>query len=168
MELYIAATCSAIDENGRRGLPARCNEKWFHDTFCGGKPPDKSKGEEGIWEAVKSFNVYSLLAVLVSLPPFLNKHMMGTSTVVRSVKHQIFGLTKEDHGIVDCEALRELVFQCLFAGTRLNDSAFFEATPPEVTMSSGQVWTFEHSRVALDWMVPRKPGQLEGSRKSYW
>merc|ERR1712139_695918 len=90
-------------------------------------------------EAVTSFNVYSLTAVLMALPPFVNKYTNGTEAIVRSVKHMIIGVSKENHGVVDSNGIRELIFQCLFSGCCLNDSNFDKRKPPQMEMNPGKV-----------------------------
>merc|ERR1711865_90324 len=121
MQLWTAASTSPSAATGRMGLPDRCDQKWFADTFCAGKQPNVEDGEKGVWEAVQSFRVYALLQVLITLPPFMNQHVQCgiTSVTVRSVQHRIIGLTKEDHGICDPDAVKELIFQSLFFGAWL-------------------------------------------------
>lgn len=158
MKLWTA--CSMPSSQGRRGLPSRCDTEWFIETFCDGIRPNAEKGEDGVWEAVRALNCYTLLAVLMALPPFVNKYIRGTPTTVRSVTHTIIGLTKGNHGVIDDNAMRECIFQCLFSGTYLNDSRFDYETgsSPQVPMTNGQIWKCQDPRDALDWMLPRPPG----------
>merc|ERR1712070_871465 len=160
-KLWSAVNIPANQPEGRRGLPPRCDQEWFVKTFCDGNRPNTQKGQDGVWEALSGFNVYTLLAILVALPPFVHKYIRGTPTTVRSVTHTIIGLTAEENGATDTAAIRELIFQCLFSGTYLNDSRFDMGSPPQVPLSGDKVWTCKDPRDALDWMLPRKPGQSD-------
>lgn len=48
-------------------LPARCDQQWFCDTFCGGCGASRSI-EDSMWDLVKTFNMYDPLAILAALP----------------------------------------------------------------------------------------------------
>lgn len=163
MKLWTAAATGPDAPFGRRGLPPRCNQEWFIDTFCGGVQPDTNDSSV-IFEACTSFNVYSLLTVLVALPPFLNKYINAKPITVRSVKHLIIGSSKDDHGLNDLDGIRELVYECLFSGCRLNDSKFDDSSPT-IRLSKGGEWKWTKPREALDWMLP---GRTEAGRNDFW
>jgi inosine-uridine nucleoside N-ribohydrolase len=141
----------------RRGLPPRCDQQWFMDTFCEGQKVDLAKGDEGVWDAVRGLNCYTLLAMLMALPPIVNRYIKGTPTTVRATVHNNIGVTKEEHGIKDDVAIRELIFQCLFSGCYLNDSRFDLEKAPQVQQNGGRLWTCKDPRDALGWLLPRKP-----------
>jgi inosine-uridine nucleoside N-ribohydrolase len=163
MRLWAAITAPTDQPHLRRGLPPRCDEQWFIDTFCEGNKPDLARGDVGIWEAVRGLNCYTLLTMLMALPPFVNRYINGTPTTVRSTLHTIIGLTKEDHGVKDSIAIREMIFQCLFSGCYLNDSRFDLERPPEVQIPGGPLWVCKEPREVLDWLLPRKPAASD-----YW
>jgi hypothetical protein len=151
-KLYTAA-CTDPEEVGRRGLPLNCNQKWFCDTFCGGKTPKENKADM-VFEACEVFEIYSLLAVLVALPPVLNTYIEPKATVVRSVKHLVIGSNENDSGLKDVEGLMALIYQCLFSGTRLNNSSFKLDEPPDIPLASGKKWKWRKHTDALSWMLP--------------
>jgi len=175
VKLFSAATSPPENRARRRSLPGRCDAAWFKDSFCGGKVPDESKGDDGLWEVVESFNVYSLLAVLMAMPPFRNKYIKGTPTTVRSVRHQLIGMSKEDHGVIDTSAVRGMIFQCLSSGVLLNESKFDIGPNPERMFGKERVqdktdrtsvrpdgsprqWQWESHRTSLAWMLPGQKG----------
>lgn len=167
------ASSAPPQDPGRRSLPGRCSTEWFVDTFCAGRVPDHSKGSGDIWDSIVSFKVYSLLAILITLPPFVNRYIDSTSTVVRSVTHHIIGIDAEKHGTKDQDAVRGLIFQCLSAGVLLNESKFDmpplpgsevpENPSPQRSRSRGdsarRSQKSESHRECLKWMLPTTGGR---------
>jgi len=60
---------NTTDPGVRKGLPARCDRRWFVDTFCGGNHiPLSRSGEDSIWDGVTGFMQYDTIALLASIP----------------------------------------------------------------------------------------------------
>ncbi|CAE8691868.1 unnamed protein product [Polarella glacialis] len=87
------------------------------------------------------------------------------------------GLTSEDHGIADDQALRALIYQCLFLGTRLNASEFELSSPPPIpltvtrgdSLENGNYWTFDERELSLDYLLPDDDAQgVAGLQEVQW
>ncbi|CAE8602195.1 unnamed protein product, partial [Polarella glacialis] len=160
---WIAACASPSDALLRRGLAPSCDREWFLKVFCNGVAPE---GDD-IWQAVQNVTVYSSLALLAVLPHVFNRFTKGHSCIVRSTPHTVVGLTSEDHGIADDQALRALIYQCLFLGTRLNASEFELSSPPPIpltvtrgdSLENGNYWTFDERELSLDYLLPDDDAQ---------
>jgi len=96
---------------------------------------------------------------------------------VRSTPHTVVGLTSEDHGIADDQALRALIYQCLFLGTRLNASEFELSSPPPIpltvtrgdSLENGNYWTFDERELSLDYLLPDDDAQgVAGLQEVQW
>ena len=56
------------DPNVRKGLPPRCDRKWFIDTFCGGDDDDSRCCDDTAWDLVTGFMQYDTIALLAAVP----------------------------------------------------------------------------------------------------
>lgn len=52
----------------RKGLPPRCNRKWFIDTFCGGDDDESRCCDDTAWDLVTGFMQYDTIALLAAIP----------------------------------------------------------------------------------------------------
>ena len=94
----------------------------------------------------------------------LTDSLQAKSVTVRSATHLIIGESAASSGVKDAEAVRGLIYQCLFKGTRLNSSDYGLEAPPSLPLdltngatampSSSSVWHFDTSERALSWLVP--------------
>jgi len=147
------------DVSDRRGLPARCDQKWFFEEFVVTNPP-ADLDHEDIWPFVGCFNLFIPLQLIMALPHVYNRVFQGTNLTVRGVQHTVVGLVRESPGVKDSHAVRALLLQCLFMGARLNASEFRTATPPPIAYAGcrgappGSEWRFDERHEALDWMQP--------------
>lgn len=71
-------------------------------------------------------------------------------------------------GLVDggAQKIQGLIFQCLFKGTRLNNSEYDLKQPPMIEIGSNQnrvEWRFDPREEALDWLIKR-PRDSESPR----
>lgn len=97
-ELWERAEASS-ESGGRKGLPERCDGKWFRKTFCGGQDPLQAVQNRGsCWQAVKSLNLYDPVAVLAGLPGPQDLFDF-TEHVVNGTSHRIAGVSAEDPGV---------------------------------------------------------------------
>jgi inosine-uridine nucleoside N-ribohydrolase len=96
-ELFRRA-CLPAGDALRLGLPDRCNMSWFVNTFCGGEGADR-KPEEGIWDFIKTFNLYDP-ATLVATIPNLREHFFAPFVVeVHGVEHLVIGVSAKSHNV---------------------------------------------------------------------
>ena len=130
-ELWARANAPAGDRAKRRALPARCDREWFVRSFCNKEHPP-GVGDEDVWHTVESVRLYNPMALLVSLPPFVDQFLESTPLTVRSAKHRVIGLS-DDSGCVhrwNLGRLRSLIYQCLYNGTTANASEYALGSPP--------------------------------------
>lgn len=149
------------DDPERCGLPARCDREWFVRSFC---PAGAPENDDDVWSKIESFNVYNPLALLVSLPFVVDRFMNAHFAKVRSATHKILGLSEELPGVEDANAIRELIYQCLFKGARINMSDYELDLPPPIPLSvpdaghqddsEHPMWVFDCSEEALTWLRP--------------
>mmetsp|Transcript_1402 Transcript_1402/g.2542 ORF Transcript_1402/g.2542 Transcript_1402/m.2542 type:complete len:645 (-) Transcript_1402:205-2139(-) len=59
---------SSDDPEVRKGLPPRCDRKWFTETFCGGKDDPSRGSDDSLWDLVTGFMQYDTLALLAAIP----------------------------------------------------------------------------------------------------
>lgn len=172
----------ADDDSIRRGLPARCDRKWFVKTFLSCEDPE----DDNIWPALSSFNVYSSLALLAAIPSVFHKYVDPVVLTVRGVKHRIVGISADQTGVTKTKAvhaIRSLIYQCLFKGTRLNASEFTFVEPPPIELDlvvpgrqekrvslmsaaaaevleprPATMWNFDACEEALDWLRQQSDG----------
>ena len=97
---------SDIGSADREDMPERCTKDWFCRTFTDGRGYDRKK-EDDIWDLVNVFMMYDPLTLLLSIPEFRDRHATPTTVVVNGVEHMVIGRTKEDHGLVDVDRLRQ-------------------------------------------------------------
>jgi len=126
------------------------NREWFIKTFCSS---GATVSDTDIWPAIDSFNVYSSLALLATLPIVFDRVTNSKPIIVRSVQHRIVGESKESPGVQDVSAVQSFVFQCFFKGTRLNASEFDLKTPPAIQLEKGDMWVFDEREEALNYLV---------------
>lgn len=156
--LWKAACAEPLDDE-RRGLPLRCNRRWFLESFCRGQVPES---DDNVWPSVKEFCVYGALAILATVPTMFSHIAEGTLVTVRGVSHTVVGISADNHGVRDLDNLRTLLFQSLFMGTRLNASEFDRVMPPPIEHSKPhckldnletKLWQYDPSEEALDWLL---------------
>ena len=102
--LWERACAPSGDASKRRKLPERCDRAWFVRSFCSGEHPPEP-GAEDVWAAVESVRLYNPMALLASLPPFVDQFLECTpvrvrwlglgvdqSSRVRSARHSVVGI----------------------------------------------------------------------------
>jgi len=126
---------NTTDPDVRKGLPARCDRRWFIDTFCcGGNDDDipSRMGEDSIWDAVTGFMQYDTIALLASIPgvrevlfdPMVLPPLCSNSNVSRGGKNNngtgtlrafdvgtrnLIGISEEEHGLKEPSLLVQLL-----------------------------------------------------------
>eukprot|EP00579_Thalassiosira_antarctica_P031513 CAMPEP_0202033678 /NCGR_PEP_ID=MMETSP0905-20130828/66170_1 /ASSEMBLY_ACC=CAM_ASM_000554 /TAXON_ID=420261 /ORGANISM="Thalassiosira antarctica, Strain CCMP982" /LENGTH=1263 /DNA_ID=CAMNT_0048597589 /DNA_START=136 /DNA_END=3927 /DNA_ORIENTATION=+ len=65
--------CSA-DPEIRKGLPPRCDRKWFIATFCGGDDDPSRCCADTAWDLVTGFMQYDTIALLAAIPAVREKY----------------------------------------------------------------------------------------------
>ena len=58
----------------RKGLPPRCDRKWFIDTFCGGDDDEARCCDDTAWDLVTGFMQYDTIALLAAIPQVREKY----------------------------------------------------------------------------------------------
>ena len=80
--LWERACAPSTDASKRRKLPERCDRAWFVRSFCSGEHPPED-GADDVWAAVESVRLYNPMALLASLPPFVDQFLECTPVRVR-------------------------------------------------------------------------------------
>jgi len=79
----------------RRGLPDRCDRKWFAKSFCGGADLSSVTADTpSIWSQVSAFNMYDPLAMLMVDDRTSQAFFEPESKVVREIDQLIVGVEK--------------------------------------------------------------------------
>lgn len=114
--------CLPADDAARQGLPARCDRKWFCDTFCGGEGAGR-KAEESIWDLIKTFNLYDP-STLVAAIPNLREHFFAPFVVeVHGVEHLVIGVSAQRHNVSDPKGLAAFMKEMLVESLRTSVAA---------------------------------------------
>jgi len=109
--------CMDDDDPDREGLPPRCNTDWFCNVFLAGEGKDRN-GNDSIWDLVQNFQMYDPMALLAAFSGGRDDffEVVEVADEVAGVTHRIIGLTKEDHGVADAEAVRAELMSALLDG----------------------------------------------------
>ena len=60
----------------RKGLPARCDRRWFLKTFCNGRDDPARTGDDPVWDLVDGFMQYDSMAILAAVPALRHRHFV--------------------------------------------------------------------------------------------
>lgn len=104
------AACSEPGAAIRGTLPADRNRAWFIKVFCAGKDPGIPDATD-ITPYVLGFNLYDPLNMLAAIPDYWNSYFQAIPIQVKSTMHYIVGLTAEQNGIRNVDALRNFLVQ---------------------------------------------------------
>lgn len=101
-----------LSDPRREKLPARCDKKWFFQTFVG--RDDVSEDEEDrIWDLVEKLNVYDPLAMLSCVPNLRERHFKKTTKMVNGTPHVLIGASKEETDVVNVKALHDELLELM-------------------------------------------------------
>ena len=81
IERLWARACAPEGSAARAGLPARCDRRWFLETFCGG---DDAEAGATIWPLIRTFNMYDSLALVAAVPSLAHTHFHFTEHDVQA------------------------------------------------------------------------------------
>jgi len=100
-QLWVRA-CAPLNDPARKGLPPRCDRKWFINTFCGGRDDPARGSEQPVWDLVDGFMQYDTLALLAAVPSIREKYFQPETVITRAqsgtkITNLIIGRSKEDH-----------------------------------------------------------------------
>lgn len=103
----------------REGLPARCNQQWFCETFLGGQGQDRT-GADSVWDLATTFQAYDVIAVLGALPGIRERYLDPMVFTIKgqhgTAVHEVMGLNEQLHGVRDPRALRTWMEEALLEG----------------------------------------------------
>mmetsp|Transcript_43538 Transcript_43538/g.118256 ORF Transcript_43538/g.118256 Transcript_43538/m.118256 type:complete len:1013 (+) Transcript_43538:195-3233(+) len=105
----------------RKGLPKRCDEKWFSNSFCNGTKVVDVEGES-IFEQIMHFKMYDAICLLVSVPSLREEYFDGLAINVKGVEHLVLGESEENTGIRPdkIDDLKRYLVTGLYTGLSLN------------------------------------------------
>eukprot|EP00929_Paragymnodinium_shiwhaense_P094720 TRINITY_DN5548_c1_g1_i1.p1 TRINITY_DN5548_c1_g1~~TRINITY_DN5548_c1_g1_i1.p1 ORF type:complete len:785 (-),score=118.28 TRINITY_DN5548_c1_g1_i1:136-2304(-) len=108
----------------KRGeLPARCDEKWFARTFCGGNDDEAL----AVWDRVSDFTLYMAFALVIAADQLRDRFFKARGCKVRGINHHVY---RDEGDIQDVEGLRHAMLQMMVKGAAMNCSHFPEEGRP--------------------------------------
>lgn len=130
MDLLYSQACTPPDDAVvRMGLPPRCDQSWFAQTFCNNAQIDDP---DQVWGAIESLNVYAPMALLAVLPHAFVPQLDPFEIELFSARHQILGLSASSPGVSNPALLRAFMCQCIMKATLANQSEFALTAPPPI------------------------------------
>ena len=106
MEHLWARVCSAQEAPERKGLPERCDRKWFIETFCDGKDDPTRSAGASVWHLVRGFAQYDSLALIAAVPALRERYYVPRMVpAVRGSPHVVVGCSEHDHNVRDVDDL---------------------------------------------------------------
>eukprot|EP00928_Gymnodinium_smaydae_P072211 TRINITY_DN55614_c0_g1_i1.p1 TRINITY_DN55614_c0_g1~~TRINITY_DN55614_c0_g1_i1.p1 ORF type:complete len:865 (+),score=115.17 TRINITY_DN55614_c0_g1_i1:370-2595(+) len=130
----------------RRGLPPRCDRKWFLNTFCGGAEAPGRGANDTIWDLVVGFMQYDSVALLAALPAIRNDYFNPTEVPgLAGVRNLVIGRTETDHNVPNSEALTSLLkrgFSMGLALTRACQIQFLFVVSPKWNKRADELVAF--------------------------
>jgi hypothetical protein len=96
-----------------RGLPERCDEQWFSDSFCFGEPINEN---EPIYPQVKQVLAYDELAAIAASPKRFKVLFDPLEIAINHTKHRVIGVSKEKNGLKNPDAAKRFLEECLVTG----------------------------------------------------
>ena len=91
------------DASMREGLPARCTEAWFAQTFCNGVIPP---GDQSPWDFVKKFSMYDSVTLISAIPELRTKLFSAGQQYeydCGTASHIVYGHSEKSHGVAKRE-----------------------------------------------------------------
>jgi len=93
----------------RGGLPPRCTEAWFAQTFCNGMVPPAGYSP---WDFVKKFSMYDSVTLISAIPELRSK-LFATGQPYEydcgTASHIVYGHTENAPGIAQSQALCKML-----------------------------------------------------------
>eukprot|EP00929_Paragymnodinium_shiwhaense_P014537 TRINITY_DN122459_c0_g1_i1.p1 TRINITY_DN122459_c0_g1~~TRINITY_DN122459_c0_g1_i1.p1 ORF type:complete len:388 (+),score=67.27 TRINITY_DN122459_c0_g1_i1:84-1247(+) len=115
MERLWRRSCAEAKAPEREGLPARCDKKWFLETFCSAADTDRT-ASDSCWDLVKSFNMYDPLAIIGGVPMLAEQFFDFECKLYAHVTHRVAGVSKAKHGVRDPQGLQAFLIEALKEG----------------------------------------------------
>mmetsp|Transcript_62693 Transcript_62693/g.176791 ORF Transcript_62693/g.176791 Transcript_62693/m.176791 type:complete len:836 (-) Transcript_62693:168-2675(-) len=109
--------------DARRGLPARCDRRWFTKTFCSGKDDPSRDGGDAVWDLVEGFMQYDTITLLAALPQLRARYMRPAEVTGHDgTRHLVIGCSEQDHNVVNPKRLVKILQTGFKQGLSLNHS----------------------------------------------
>lgn len=141
-------SCAPSGSSERGGLPSRCNREWYLNTFCNGH---SIAGDEDVWNSIVSFNAYSPMALLFSLPGVVDRYAQATPIQVRAATHLVIGWSADEVCVPNPTDLQKVLVHGLVYGARCNVSEFSHDPAEPITCGDDKhSFRFDLSEEALD------------------
>jgi len=105
----------------RNNLPARCDKDWFCKTFFGSLADEGllRNAEDSIWDLVEQFNMYDPLTLCYAIPELRQRFFNPLEVEVLGTTHNIVGMSKEKHGILNAALLKQFLTNAFDNGCSL-------------------------------------------------
>jgi len=143
------------DASMREGLPTRCTEAWFAQTFCNGVIPP---GDHSPWDFVKKFSMYDSVTLISAIPELRTK-LFSTGAQYEydcgTASHIVYGHSEKSHGVAQQVALSKLLEDAALAAISA-DLEKLEPCPIVIYTDPGLDLDDEVTLIALRALVARK------------
>lgn len=111
--------CLPAGDTGREGLPPRCDQPWFSNTFLGGRGQERG-GSDSIWDLATTFQAYDCIALLGALPGIRDRYLDPMVFTVHGLHgvtvHEVMGLNAQLNGVRDPRALCNWMEEAMLEG----------------------------------------------------
>lgn len=98
--LWARAALPADDDN-RKGLPERCDRKWFMNTFCSGKDDPHRTASDPVWDLVDGFMQYDTMALFAAIPSLRRSFFDPVTAQVNGVEHLVIGVSEDKPNVAE-------------------------------------------------------------------
>lgn len=108
LQTLFEAACAPAKSAARGALPLDRDRRWFVEVFCGSVDPGIAAGDD-IWPHVDKFNLYDPINLIAAVPALCERFFHPTLVRVNTTTHRVIGVSREQHGIKNIEALRSFL-----------------------------------------------------------
>jgi hypothetical protein len=99
---------SPVGSDDRGPLPPNRDRIWFVQVFCDGVDPQIGRDDD-IVPHLGRFNLYDPLNVIAAIPDLRQRFFNPTAVMVSGIRHQLIGLSRQNHGVADSSGLVRLM-----------------------------------------------------------
>ena len=111
------AACSPAGSQTRGTIPIDRDRDWFIRVYCDGLGPFADEDKD-IRPFLKTFNLYDPINLVAAIPVLRKRFFRPTEVKINSTTHLVIGVSAENHGVRDPQALRDFIIENEIAALR--------------------------------------------------